>query len=312
MLSVTNKKVFILLGPTSSGKTSLALELCNKFGGEIISADSRQVIKYMDIGTGKTPVDSNLDILKGDGVWAVNGTNIWGYDLVKPDEFFSGYDFAKFSLLKVREMLDQRKNVFIVGGTGFYIDLFTGSVKPSNVKPDKELRKSLDKYSLEEIQKKLRELDEKVFEAIDKKNKIRMMRAIEKAISKDIKEDSLPYLEDIEFIYIGLTSSRELLYRRADDWVEKIWNNGLVDEVRNLIGMGYKNSEKMSGLVYKTVVAFIEGKVSEKDAIERIKFDIHAYIRRQQTWFGRNKEVTWVDVSQDGFREIIYNMIGGK
>src|SRR4030042_4789177 len=137
-------KVYIILGPTSSGKTSLAVNLCKKFNGEIISADSRQVYKNMDIGTGKLPINSNATVVKGDEKWTIDGVNIWGYDLTTPDKFFSGYDFALFALNKAAELLKAEKTVFLVGGTGFYIDLFTGNVKPSTIKPNFEMRKELE------------------------------------------------------------------------------------------------------------------------------------------------------------------------
>ena len=308
-VSTSKKHIFIVLGPTCSGKTSTALDLCKRFNGEIISADSRQVFKYMDIGTGKVPIGSNIDMEKRDGVWEMGGIKIWGYDLVEPDQFFSGYDFAKFSLSKAKELLSSGKNIFLVGGTGFYIDLFTGDVKPSNVIPDEELRKSLESLTLQELQEKLHDLDEIVFEKIDKNNKVRLIRAIERGASKGMNNEPLPYLENVGFTYIGLTAPREFLYRKADMWVEEIWNGGLIDEVRGLIDKGYENSPKIKGLVYKTARDFTLGSVAEEDAIQRIKFDMHAYIRRQETWFKKNKKVLWVDISQDDFKEIIYNKI---
>lgn len=311
-MASNRKKVFIILGPTSSGKTSLALDMCSKFDGEIISADSRQVIKYMDIGTGKVPVGSAVEIEKGNGEWSVGGVKVYGYDLVEPDEFFSGYDFAVYSLKKAREIINNGKNVFIVGGTGFYIDLLTGDIKPSNVMPDEELRVELEPLSVEELQQRLSEVNKEALEKIDIKNKFRLIRAIEKAVSNKTNGKVLPYLDDVEYVYLGLTAPRDYLYARADRWVEEVWDNGLIEEVRGLVGRGYENSAKMHGLVYKTSLDFINNKILKDKAVERIKYDIHAYIRRQQTWFKRNKKILWVDVSKDDFREIIYNIIEGN
>lgn len=306
------RKLFILVGPTSSGKTSLAIKLCKKFNGEIISADSRQLCKFMDIGTGKLPIKSDVKVKKNDNFWVVDGVNIWGYDLVTPDKFFSGYDFALFGLQKSCELMESGKNVFLVGGTGLYIDLFTGEIRPSGTSPNEKLRSLLESLSLEKLQTMLKTVSLEDYEKIDLNNKVRLIRAIEKKISSKSNNTPLPYLEDVDFVYIGLTGSRELLYDRSDKWVDFIWKNGLVEEVKGLIEMGYANSHKMKGLVYKTVVGFINNKITEKEAIERIKFDIHAYIRRQQTWFKRNKNITWVDISKDGFEEIIYNNIKGE
>jgi len=302
-------KIFIILGSTSTGKTSLGLELCKQFNGEIISADSRQVIKYMDIGTGKVPVDSNISVEKKDKYWILDGIKIWGYDLVNPNQYFSSYDFAKFALKKSREIIDLEKNVFIVGGTGFYIDMFTGRVKPSNVKPDLEIRKYLERLTPEDLQKKLFDLNPVVFEKIDKENKVRLIRAVEKEINQEKKSNKLPYLDDCEFIFIGLSGPREVLYKNSDTWVDKIWENGLIDEVRGLIERSYTNSPKLHGLVYKTVLSYVSGEIKKEDAIQRTKYDVHAYIRRQLTWFKRNKDIKWVDISKDGYKEIIYNSI---
>ena len=306
------KKVFILVGPTSSGKTSTAIKLCKKFNGEIISADSRQLCKFMDIGTGKLPIKSNVKVKKKDSCWVIDGVNVWGYDLVTPDKFFSGYDFALFGLRQSCELMESGKNVFLVGGTGLYIDLFTGEIRPSGTSPNEKFRSLLDSLSLEKLQKMLKIISPEDYEKIDLNNKVRLIRAFEKKISSKTSNTPLPYLEDTDFVYIGLMGNRELLYERSDKWVDFIWKNGLVDEVKGLIEMGYANSHKMKGLVYKTTVRFINGKITEKEDVERIKFDIHAYIRRQQTWFKRNKNIIWVDISKDGFEEIIYNIIKGE
>jgi tRNA dimethylallyltransferase len=303
------QKVFIIVGPTSSGKTSLALEMCKKFNGEIISADSRQVYKYMDIGTGKIPINSDLQIEKGEKFWELDGVKIWGYDLVTPDQYFSGFDFASFALRKAREIIKEGKTVFLVGGTGFYIDLFTGRMKPSKVKPDLELRQALEYLSLPELQERLKKLDPKAFKNIDLKNKARLVRAIEKSVGSEKNEKELPYLEKASFIWLGLTSDRKFLYQRADAWVDEIWEGGLIDEFKSLCEKGYEKSRKLKGLVYKTVLKFLDGEITSEKATERIKFDIHAYIRRQQTWFKKNEEIQWVDISKDDFKEIIYNKI---
>ena len=307
--SPKNKKVFMIVGPTSSGKTSLALDLCKKFNGEIISADSRQVCKFMDIGTGKIPVNSKIKIERNQDFWKLNDTKVWGYDLITPDKYFSGYDFADFALKKALEIIKSGKNVFLVGGTGFYIDLLTGKMRPSKVRPDLVLRNSLEDLSLADLQKKLKKLSSEVFEIIDQKNKTRLVRAIEKELSLKVNEEPLPYLENIDFVFVGLIGSRELLYSRADAWVDEIWKNGLVDEIKDLCDKGFGGAPKLRGLVYREVLDFLEGKISEEDTIQKIKFDIHAYIRRQQTWFKKNKEINWVEISQDDFKEIIYNKV---
>jgi len=303
-------EIYIILGPTSSGKTSLALKLCEKFNGEIISADSRQICKYMDIGTGKVPLDTKVKIKKGLNYWELNGKKIWGYDLINPDQYFSGYDFAIFALEKAREIIENGKNVFLVGGTGFYIDIFTGRIKLTQISPDLKLRKSLESLPLGVLQNKLREIDNETFESIDKLNKVRLVRALEKKLStnKDNDKKRLSYF-DFHPIYIGLTSSRDVIYERVDKWVEKIWDLELLNEVMDLRKKGYGKTHRVKDLIYGTAGEFLDGKLTKKSAIERTKFDVHSYVRRQQTWFKRNPDIEWFDISQDDFEEIIYNRV---
>ena len=304
-----NSNIFIILGPTSSGKTSLALSLCEKFDGEIISADSRQVCKFMDIGTGKVPVKSDINVQRCADHWKFNNIKIWGYDLVDPGKYFSGYDFADYALKKAKEILEKGKTVFLVGGTGFYIDLFTGKIKPSNVLPDMDLRSSLEQSSLSNLQNKLKKMSKDVYDQIDQKNKVRLIRAIEKESSVDVREETLPYIKNAKFNYIGLTSARESLYKRTDDWVNEIWRGGLIEEVKSLVEMGYENSPKIKGIVYKEVFDYLEGVLTKPEAIQKTKFNLHSYIRRQQTWFKKNNLIEWFDISKDDFKEIIYNRV---
>ncbi|MFC1622344.1 tRNA (adenosine(37)-N6)-dimethylallyltransferase [Patescibacteria group bacterium] len=276
------QKIYIILGPTSSGKTSLALELCKKFNGEIISADSRQIYKHMDIGTGKF------------------GKGIYGYDLVEPNEFFSAYDFTQFALKKARELLEEGKTVFLVGGTGFYIDAFTGRVPLTGSKPDLELRKSLETTPTKNLLTRLTSLNPKKANSIDRQNRVRIIRALEIELKKE-NTTPLPYLQNVEFVYIGLTAPREFLYNRVDKWLKNIWNEKLFEEV-DFLKKNYPNSDKLNGLIYKT---------AQKKDFERTKYDLHAYVRRQQTYFKKIPDVTWMDISQDNYKQIVYNVING-
>jgi tRNA dimethylallyltransferase len=308
----TSMKVFVIVGPTSTGKTSLSVELCKKLGGEIISADSRQIYKYMDVGTGKLPIGSSIDIKKGDGFWELDEIKVWGYDLVAPDQYFSSYDFAEYALEKTQEIFSGGKNVFLVGGTGYYVDTVTGKlVLNNNIEPDFELRSELEKKSLPELQSLLTSLNLEAFQKIDKKNPVRLIRAIEKEKGQKKNLTPLPRL-DADFIYIGLSGPREFLYSKADRWVEEIWKSGLVSETEKLLTMNFGSFPPLRGLVYKSSVSFINKEIEESAAVQRIKFDIHAYIRRQQTWFKRNPDIKWFDVSVDSYGENVYSFIKEK
>jgi len=299
-----SKKIITIVGPTSTGKTSLSLELCKEFNGEIISADSRQIFKYMDIGTGKNPINSDVLTIKSDQVWTLNGINIWGYDLTEPGKYFSAYDYANFALNKISQ---SDKNIFLTGGTGFYIDIVTGRLTVTQSKPNFELRKRLETLSLAELQNLL---SAKALSKIDKQNPARLIRAIEKESSDKTNESpALPRLKNTEFKYIGLTAPREILYKKTDEWLEKVWNSGLLDEIEFLIQKGYESTPQLNGLIYRTAKSFIKGQIGGEEAKQKAKFDLHAYVRRQQTWFKKNQDIIWFDVTQPDYRKKLTNHV---
>lgn len=172
-------KIPLLVGPTSSGKTSVGLEVCKR-GAQIISADSRQVYKFLDIGTGKLPINNDFKIEKGDGFWKINGVIIWGYDLVFPNQKFNAFEFTKFAREKINNLHVQNIPVIVVGGTGFFVDSLTDRIKLDAPKANEELRQSLNNKSLDELLIQLQKLSQKNFETIDQNNKVRVVRAIEK------------------------------------------------------------------------------------------------------------------------------------
>lgn len=301
-------KNIVILGPTSTGKTALALRLCNKFGGRIISVDSRQIYKYFDIGTGKVPINSNLNIKKQDKFWELDGIKVWGYDIANPKEYFSAFDFANFvaGIKDIGEGLN-----FFVGGTGFYFDLLLGRKNFSNVKPDLKLRESLATLTTEELFEKLKSLNPKKANSIDKNNSIRLIRALEIEESKEVSEIKPTFIIDNPSI-IGLTAERDYLYRRLDMWVDEIFKYGFIDEVKALIDAGYENTSIMKGLNYNIGALLAKGDISMEEAKQRIKFDNHAFIRRQQTYFKKIQGINWVDISKDSFDSSILSLVESK
>lgn len=302
-------KVFVIIGPTSSGKTSLAINLAKKFNGTIVSADSRQMYRHMNIGTGKVPVTSDINVENMVNYWVLDDVVVWGYDLVEPDKYFSAYDYALWALEKIREILEQGKTVFLVGGTGFFIDFVTGRVKPAKIPPDFKLRKELEKLNTTELVEKLTSLNPEVLETIDRENPARLIRAIEIALGEKKNDTPLPYLENIEFVYFGLNASREFLFGRVDTWMETVWNNGLIEETKQLLAKGYEKTKMLNGLVYKSALAFIRGEDTEEMLIQKAKFDLHAYIRRQQTYFKKMGNIKWFDIEKEGFAEDVVNTV---
>jgi tRNA dimethylallyltransferase len=300
-------KIPVLVGPTSSGKTSIALQVCEKNGAHVISADSRQVYKYMDIGTGKLPINTkDYKIERGEGFWKINDCTIWGYDLVEPSQNFNAYEFATFALAKIKELENKDIPVLIVGGTGFFVDTLTGRTKLNATEADPNLRAALNDKNLDELLVQLKDLSPQMYLSIDQKNKVRVIRAIERLLSVSAKSDTAFEIPvDFEFEYIGLTANRNVLYERADIWAQNIWGDLLFEEIKYLISNGFSDSNTLKGLIYKTGVEFLNNQISFELGLERIKFDIHAYIRRQQTWFKKNHSIKWQDIQSTANADIV-------
>ncbi len=288
----------VIVGPTSTGKTNYALSMCQKSNGVIVSADSRQMYKYMDIGTGKVPVDIGINVKKGNNYWTLDGIDIWGYDLTTPDMYFSAFDYAEFAINKLNELIEnfEYDSLMLVGGTGLYVDIVTGRKQLEGVEPDFELRKELESESLENLQAKLTSLNKKAYKNIDIKNKSRLVRAIEKELNKNKPKKTLPQLKINNYEFTGFTMPRPLLYQKADNWLKSVWQNGLVEETEFLM-QNFPDSQKLNGLIYKNVKDYVQGNDEKESAMQRAMYDLHAYIRRQQTWFKKNPEIKWVDVS---------------
>ncbi len=307
------EKLIVICGPTSTGKTSLAIKLCKKFsargGGEIVSADSRQIYKFMDVGTGKLPLSKGSKIKRGEGYWIIDDVYVHLYDVVEPDRKFSVARFKDAATKEIESMWRRGKIPFLVGGTGFYLAAVLGETEFPRVPPDWKLRKELEKLSTGELFEKLKRLDPKRAKTIDPKNPRRLIRAIEVALNAPSGPAPLADLSVADTLKIGLTADREILYHRADRWAEAIVNNGLLDEVQNLINRGYKDAPPMKGIIYQTAVEHLGGKIPQEEMLERIKFDLHGYIRRQLTWFKRDKEIRWFDVSEPKFGEKVEKMV---
>jgi tRNA dimethylallyltransferase len=262
----------------------------------------------MDIGTGKSPIDPEISVGKGDGKWVMSGVNIWGYDLVDPNEYFSAYDFAQFALTKTEELREE-KTVFLVGGTGFYIDAVTGNVQISGVIPDFEVRKELENLSLTELNDKATSLNLDIKNDSERANKQRLIRNIEKAVSQKKRSLPLPYLDKANYVFIGLTADRDLLYSNADKWVREVWEMGLLDEVKYLRDLGYGDSPKMKGLIYGQASDFLDGLIDKDECIQQMQYAMHSYIRRQQTYFKKMSGIKWFGVGKDSLSQNVYNLV---
>lgn len=294
-------KVIVVLGPTSSGKTSLAINLAKKFNGEIICADSRSVYKGLDIGTAKPYIDkpvkkSNLvGYPSFDPVYEIDGVVHYALDIADPKDNYSVAEFQKLSYSLIKNIITRGKIPFLVGGTGLYIDAVTQGFQFP--KEDLKIREEVEKLSDKDLINKLKKIDSETLKKY-KNNRRRLVRALEvylvnkKPISAYTKNHP-PY----EFLYLAIDWPRSELYSRIDKWVDERLKMGLIEEVKKLhnAGLSYDRLEQF-GLEYRYISKYLKNPTDDNLKLEicNLKFKIHAFARRQYTWFRRNKEIHWL------------------
>ena len=310
------KRLLVVLGPTGTGKTNLALDLAKKFNGELISADSRQIYKGMDIGTGKLPgnIESrmkNSDLEKHDKYWLVKGIPVHLYDVITPDERFSVAEYQQLAYKVIDEIHYKHKLPILVGGTGLYIQSVTEGLKIPNVPPNKRLRKNFEVKPLSSLISELEAVDPRTAEKIDKQNPRRVIRALEVfyQTGESMSKLKSKFKIDFDLLKIGLTSTRERLYKNANARVDNWFRGDFVKEVKNLIKSGYKESIGLSTLGYRQVAMYLESKISLEEAKQRTIFEHHGYIRRQSTWFKKTRNIHWFDIQEKNFKFEINKLI---
>ncbi|MBU3965562.1 tRNA (adenosine(37)-N6)-dimethylallyltransferase MiaA [Patescibacteria group bacterium] len=312
------KPLIVILGPTASGKSELALRLAKKCNGEIISADSRQIYREMDIGTAKpfqcqkSKVKSQKynSKFKNNKLKPILIQNIPHYliDIINPDEEFSVAQYKELAIKIIRDIQSRGKIPFLVGGTGLYVSAMVDNLEIPKVKPNLSLRKKLEKMPLDKLLKKLEKLDPMTLKIIDKKNKRRIIRALEVTIStkkpfSKQREKGRPLFDVLE---IGIDVPRKALYKKIDQRVNKMIKQGLVDETKKFAKKYSWKLPSMSGIGYKQIGMYLRGEITLEKAGELIKFATHAYARRQMTWFRRDKRIKWIKMDTDSnFNKII-------
>jgi len=304
---LTNK-LLIVLGPTSTSKTDLALKLAKKFNGELVSADSRQIYIGMDIGTGKEIESSKYDVKKNKGSWVVNGIPIHLYDVINPDKTFSVVEYQQEALGKIKEIENKGKLPILVGGTGLYVQAIVEGVNIPKVPPDSKLRAKLESKPLATLVSQLEQVDPKTAIKIDKQNPRRVIRALEVYYSSGQSFSSLEERFKVNFdsVQIGLTAPRDFLYKKVDDQIDDWFRVGFIEEVKKLISDGYDEKlPALTSLGYRQVAMYLKGNLTIEEAKQRIKWEHHGYIRRQFTWFRKRKNIVWFDISDpDLIRQI--------
>lgn len=276
-------KIIVILGPTASGKTEWGIKLAQKFNGEIICADSRTVYKYFDIGTAK-PTKKEMQ-----------GIKHYLLDFVDPKKVYTVVEFQWDALKAIKLILRKNKLPIIVGGSALYIYALTRNYQFPG-QSDTKLRRELEAKSLAQLQAIVKKNKKISLNSSDFVNKRRLIRATEVFINyklkiKNFRRPPLPY----QFLKIGIERNRKEVYQRIDQRTEGWLKEGLVGEVKNLLRQGISKDRIIEfGLGYREVVKYLDGEIKTKEElIERINFSQHAFVRRQMTWFKKDKEIKW-------------------
>jgi tRNA dimethylallyltransferase len=271
-------KIIAVVGSTASGKTSLGLELAQQFNGEIISVDSRQVYRGMDIGTAKS---------KGD----------WGTDLVDPDEKYCAAQFKEYAQGKISEIHSRGHLPILVGGTGMWLKVVIDNFDLASTCADDDLRARLEAREIEDLFAQYQQLDPDGSRVIDRANKRRVVRALEVTIltGRPWSQQQTVGESQYDVLQIGLKMDREKLNARIDARVDEMVASGLVEEVRLLRERYGCAIESMTGIGYRQLCEYLDGRARLEDAIEEIKKATRLYAKKQMTWFRKDKRIQWLN-----------------
>ena len=303
------KKLLVIVGPTGTGKTDVAIAVAKKFKGEIVSADSRQIYREMDIGTGKK--SEKQRITKTKNYWLVDGIPIYLYDVISPKETFSVVEYQQRAYSIIHKIQLKNKLPILVGGSGLYVRSVVQGLKFPQVEPDKKFRAKLEKEPLSHLLEELERVDPKMYGKIDKSNPRRVIRVLEvfHKTGKPMSTLAKRYKPNFDILQMGLTSNREFLYEIADKRIDKWISTGFTEEVKNLLEKYDQGLTSMSSLGYRQMISYSQKKISLEDAIRKIKFDHHGYIRRQLTWFKNEPGINWFDVVDSQLKQKIIKLV---
>ena len=293
--------IAVIVGPTGIGKSSLSLQLANQFNGEIISADSRLIYRGMDIGTDK-PSLADRQIVRHHLI-----------DICSPNETISLGQYNRMALEALHQVQSNGSLPFLVGGTGQYIMALIEGWQIPEVAPDEDFRRELGKLSEIELDRWLRSIDPLSAGRIDYRNRRRVIRALEVTIKtgQPFSEFQKKVDPGFDLLMIGLTSNREAIYKRIDDRVDNMMANGLLEEVVQLRNQGHSRTlSSMSALGYRQLMDYLDGDCTLEEAVERIKFETHRFVRQQSNWFRPDDQrIQWFDVGQPAYTAAIVNTL---
>jgi len=284
-MSKTLSKLVVILGPTAVGKTALSVKLAKKFNGEIVSADSRQVYKGMDIGTGK--------IIKKE----MKGIPHHLLSVVSPRIKFTAARYKKLAHKAIKQIIRNNHIPFLVGGTGFYLQTITDNIIIPQVKPDWKLRAELEKLNTQKLFQLLKKKDGRRAKTIDSKNRRRLIRALE--IIEKTKQP-IPVFKknkaEFDLLIIGIKKSQQDLKKLIEKRLYKRLKQGMITEIKRLKkqGLSWKRLEEF-GLEYRFIAQYLQNKITHNQMIDKIQKESEHYTKRQMTWFKRDKRIHWIN-----------------
>lgn len=290
-------KVIVIVGPTASGKTALSIELAKKINGEIVSCDSMQIYKDMDIGSAK-PTHEEMQ-----------GIKHYMIDIIEPDKRFSVAEYKKQAETAIDEILSKGKIPIVIGGTGLYADSLIYGIEYPEIEFDEKYRKELEKKAetpegLKELYKKAKQIDEEAVKKISENDKKRILRILEiyhstgktkTQLEIESRKNGVKY----DYKVFAINMDRQILYDRINKRVDIMIENGLIEEVQNLLKKYNQFPTAMQGLGYKEVVEYFEGILTKEEMIDKIKQETRRYAKRQLTWFRKNKQTIWINGLDD-------------
>ena len=315
-------KLIAIVGPTASGKTALGIEIAKSVGGEVISVDSRMIYRNMNVGTAKPEGEWKTSAIEMGGKidqlfgarkeFFVEDVPHWGIDLADPDQEYSVADFKKYAEQKIKEILKRKHVPIFVGGTGMWLSAVIDNLDLSSTPSDETLRKELEEKSIGDLYHEYKQLDPVGAETIDRENKRRVLRALEvtKLTGKPFSQLQTRGPLKYDVLQIGLSVDREVLNERINWRVDEMIAKGLVNEVRSLKEKYGCEIDAMTGIGYRQVCEFLDGRSSLKDAMEEIKKDTRHYAKRQMTWFKRDARIQWIEDSRSAV-EIVKTFLSG-
>ena len=296
------KKIIAVAGPTASGKTALAIEIARKFNGEVVSCDSMQIYKFMDIGTAK-PDKSEQEAVRHHMI-----------DIVHPTERCSVADFVKLARECIEDVIGRGKLPVLAGDTGLYMDSVLENIVFEDFGSDPEFRAEMQKLAdtegADSIHHLLAEKDPVAAEKIHPNNVRRVIRALEvcRLTGKTFTQVNLESRREpvYDALILGIDADREVLYERINKRVDKMMDDGLLEEVQSIRDMGIgRDTTAMQAIGYKEILEFLEGTATLEEAVEKIKMESRRYAKRQMTWFRRNDKIQWVSTESPDYMAIV-------